>query len=207
MHTPGFITFFREATPIDAIENSKIGSRPAKRTGANTLADLRAIPWVFSWTQARYHMTSWYGLGTALEQLRTEQPERFDEIKRALKTDAFVRYVITNVDTSLSYADEATMRQYAYLVADEGIRESFLNAFLSELQLTRANLGQLIGRPFQERRKHHFYSNLLRESLMQELHALQVSLLRQWRAHKSEETQVELLLTVNALASASGSTG
>ena len=64
----GFLTFFRGATPIDAIEVSKIGSRPAKRTGMNTLDDLRAIPWVFSSSQARVHMTSWFGVGSALEQ-------------------------------------------------------------------------------------------------------------------------------------------
>ncbi|MEM6831388.1 MAG: phosphoenolpyruvate carboxylase, partial [Bacteroidota bacterium] len=69
MHEEGFIQFFRQATPIDAIETSKIGSRPAKRTGASTVQDLRAIPWVFSWSQARYNMTSWYGVGSAFEEL------------------------------------------------------------------------------------------------------------------------------------------
>ena len=207
MRTPGFITFFRSATPIDAIENSKIGSRPAKRTGANTLADLRAIPWVFSWSQSRYHMTSWYGLGTALQQLRTDQPQRFAELKEALKTDPFLRYVFTNVDTSLAATDEAIMKFYANLVTDEKVKQTFLNAFLSELQLIRTNLQELLEKSFQERRSSHYYSNRLRESVMGELHAMQVSLLKKWRAEKTDHTQLELMLTVNALASASGGTG
>lgn len=207
MHAPGFIPFFRTATPIDAIENSKIGSRPAKRTGANTLSDLRAIPWVFSWSQSRYHMTSWYGLGTALRQLKSEQPKRFAELKKALKTDPFLRYVFTNVDTSLAATDESTMELYASLVPDEEIRQNFLDEFLSELQLIRSHLHELLGKSFEERRTNHHYSNLLRASVMQELHKMQVALLKNWRAEKTEKTQVELLLTVNALASASGSTG
>ncbi|MEO1260332.1 MAG: phosphoenolpyruvate carboxylase [Bacteroidota bacterium] len=207
MHTPGFIGFFRSATPIDAIENSKIGSRPAKRTGANTLSDLRAIPWVFSWSQSRYHMTSWYGLGTALQLLKTDQPERFTELQEALKIDPFLRYVFTNVDTSLAATDEDKMQRYADLVADEKIKQAFLNAFLSELQLIRAHLQDLLGRSFQERRTNHYYSTQLRESLMDELHAMQISLLKKWRAEKTDQTQLELMLTVNALASASGGTG
>ncbi len=207
MQTPGFISFFRTATPIDAIENSKIGSRPAKRTGANTLSDLRAIPWVFSWSQSRYHMTSWYGLGTALRQLKETQPERFAELKKALKTDPFLRYVFTNVDTSLAATDESTMQLYASLVPDEEIRQKFLQEFLSELQLIRSHLHELLGRPFEERRTNHHYSSLLRANVMRELHQMQVALLKKWRDEKADKTQVELLLTVNALASASGSTG
>jgi len=79
MKTEGFIPFFRQATPIDAIEKSKIGSRPAKRTGASTLEDLRAIPWVFSWSQSRFNMTSWYGIGSALEKLQKEHPEDYQK--------------------------------------------------------------------------------------------------------------------------------
>ena len=207
MHTPGFISFFRTATPIDAIENSKIGSRPAKRTGANTLSDLRAIPWVFSWSQSRYNMTSWYGLGTALRQLKETQPERFAELKKALKTDPFLRYVFTNVDTSLAATDETIMELYASLVPDEEVRQNFLQEFLSELQLIRSHLHELLGRPFEERRTNHHYSSMLRANVMRELHQMQVALLKKWRAEKADKTQVELLLTINALASASGSTG
>ena len=66
----GFIEFFRSATPIDALELSSIGSRPSRRTGQRSLADLRAIPWVFSWTQSRYYLPGRFGIGTALHRLK-----------------------------------------------------------------------------------------------------------------------------------------
>ena len=128
----GFMDFFRQATPIDAIETSKIGSRPAKRTGANSLSDLRAIPWVFSWSQCRFHMTSWYGIGTALDQLKSESPADYDLFKLKMKDDPFIRYVFTNIDTSIAATDEKIMLKYADLVENKGIREKFTQLFLSE---------------------------------------------------------------------------
>lgn len=74
VETDGFLTFFRQATPIDALEHSRIGSRPPRRTGQPSLADLRAIPWVFSWGQARFHLPGWYGVGSGLAWLRRERP-------------------------------------------------------------------------------------------------------------------------------------
>ncbi len=63
LDAPGFMTFYRQATPIDALEHARIGSRPSRRTGQATLADLRAIPWVFSWNQARFYVPGWFGAG------------------------------------------------------------------------------------------------------------------------------------------------
>ncbi len=209
----GFITYFRQATPIDAIETSKIGSRPAKRTGAKTLEDLRAIPWVFSWSQCRYHMTSWYGLGTTLHNLKTERPEDYDKFKAAIKTDTFIRYVLTNVDTSLAATDEDIMKQYAELVEDKEVKEKFLNMFLSELKLTREYLFDLLEERIENRRVNHFYSNKLRATLMIDLHKKQIALLKKWRKQKEENdpdvglTQTELMVSINAIASAMRNTG
>jgi phosphoenolpyruvate carboxylase len=208
-----FITFFRSATPIDAIEMSKIGSRPAKRTGMNTLDDLRAIPWVFSWSQARVHMTSWFGVGSALEQLEKEDPEAYGALRASLKQDPFVRYVFTNVDTSLAATDEDIFSLYFDLVEDEALRSRFTRIFMDELKLTRNHLETLLNRPIEERRKGHYYSNLLRASLMKPLHQKQVQLLKSWRAQKAageavdESTQTELLMTINALSGAMRNTG
>jgi len=210
---PGFITFFRSATPIDAIEMSKIGSRPAKRTGMNTLDDLRAIPWVFSWSQARAHMTSWFGVGSALEQLKAEDVDAYGRLHAALKEDPFVRYVFTNVDTSLAATDEAIFKLYIELVEDRALREKFSTIFMEELALTRHHLSTILNRPIAERRKGHHYSNLLRASLMKPLHEKQVALLRTWRKQKAngdtidEAIQTELLMTINALSGAMRNTG
>ncbi len=213
MREEGFITFFRNATPIDAIETSKIGSRPAKRTGANTIADLRAIPWVFSWSQSRFHMTSWYGIGSGLEYLKNEKSDQYAELKSALKNDDFLRYVFTNVDTSIAATDERIMAMYASLVKEEEVRDKFLNLFLHELNLVKSHLINLLGIDIKQRRKNHFYSNVLRASVMDHLHEKQVLLLKKWREEKSEnnaeseKTQIELMLTINAIASANRNTG
>jgi phosphoenolpyruvate carboxylase len=209
----GFITFFRSATPIDAIEMSKIGSRPAKRTGMNTLDDLRAIPWVFSWSQARVHMTSWFGVGSALQQLSSENPEAYDQVRTALKQDPFIRYVFTNIDTSLAATDEAIFSLYMDLVEDVALRDKFSTIFKDELKLTRYHLQNLLNKPIEERRKGHHFSNLLRASLMRPLHEKQVQLLRIWRQQKKsgqpvdKAIQTELLMTINALSGAMRNTG
>ncbi|MFT6866854.1 MAG: phosphoenolpyruvate carboxylase [Cyclobacteriaceae bacterium] len=213
MNEEGFVPFFREATPIDAIETSKIGSRPAKRTGANSLQDLRAIPWVFSWSQSRYNMTSWYGVGTALKSLKDRDPEGYKHFKESVKFDALIRYVLTNVDTSLAATDELIMAQYASLVTNEELKVKFSNMFQSELKLTREMLMDVLGEGIEKRRKNHHYSNLLRTSLMTHIHTRQVALLKKWREEKksgspeAEHTQVRLMLTINGIASAMRNTG
>lgn len=212
LNEEGFIPFFRTATPIDAIEMSKIGSRPSRRRGMNSLGDLRAIPWVFSWGQSRFNMTSWYGLGTTLTDYQKNDPSGFANLKEAVKSDPFIRYVLTNVDTSLAATDEEIMRLYASLVPDETLRDKFLNLFLLELQKTRDIMLALLGRTVEERRSQHYYSNVLRASTMKDLHAKQVSLLRQWRAEKEDgngegPTLIALLTTINAIAGAMRNTG
>ena len=213
MKTEGFIPFFRQATPIDAIEKSKIGSRPAKRTGASTLEDLRAIPWVFSWSQSRFNMTSWYGIGSALEKLQKEHPEDYQKVKRSLKDDDFLRYVFTNIDTSLAATDEKVMKKYADLVEDPAIKDRFFSSIQEELSLTRSHLLNLLESDIEQRRKSHYYSNKLRSSLMEVIHNKQIDLLKKWRKLSTEEQQqegelqIQLMLSINAIASAMRNTG
>jgi phosphoenolpyruvate carboxylase len=211
---PHFITYFGEATPIDAIESSKIGSRPARRSGQRTLQDLRAIPWVFSWNQSRVNMTSWYGLGSTLESFQKEQPEEFARFKAAVQYDPIIRYLLTNVDTSLAATDEEIMKAYATLVTKPEAREAILGILLQELGKIRKMLKVLLEKDIRERRVSHYYSNLLRASAMNDLHLKQIALLRRWRQQKqagqteaAEHTLESLLLTINALASAMQNTG
>jgi phosphoenolpyruvate carboxylase len=213
MQEDGFIPFYRQATPIDAIETSRIGSRPARRTGTQSLEDLRAIPWVFSWAQSRFNMTSWYGIGTALTELKENYPDDYKKFQKAIKTDPFIRYVLTNVDTSLAATSEHVFRQYADLVEDEALRDKFLTMFLEEFHRTKNTMSELLGRTFEERRKNHYYSNLLRASLLDTLHERQLSLIREWRSEKaqgietSEEDLQDLLMSINAISGALRSTG
>lgn len=205
----GFMTFFRQATPIDAIENSKIGSRPSRRTGAQSLEDLRAIPWVFAWTQCRYNMTSWYGVGATLQQLEEEKPEEYQRLKAAIPNDPFLRYVLNNVDRSLLQTDKQMMKLYASLVDDERVRDEFLDLFLTELDRTTHHIEILLENNRETRNPAHYYANALRTLTLENLHKKQVALLRQWReeSENGEETLLSLLLSVNAIAGAIGHTG
>ena len=104
------------------------------------------------------------------------------------------------------------MEAYADLVEDKSLRQRFLTIFLDELNLVKNHLALLFGRKFEERRRNHFYSNQLRSLLMETLHKEQISLLTKWRKEKeegkpAEKTQVELLLTINAIAGANRNTG
>jgi phosphoenolpyruvate carboxylase len=208
-----FLEFYQQATPIDVIEESKIGSRPARRTGKRTFADLRAIPWVFSWGQSRYHITSWYGVGSTLEKMLTEQPEKYKKLKELIRSSQFVRYVLTNIDTSLASTDEEIMKMYAELVEKPEVRNTILNLLLSELEKTRQLMQELLGRPMQERRKNHFHSTALRAEALDILHKNQIENLKQWRGfngkNQEEKNKLlnQLLISVNAIANAMGTTG
>ena len=211
---PDFIHFYEKATPIDAIEQSKIGSRPSRRTGTRTLTDLRAIPWVFSWSQCRFNITSWYGVGTTLEKLYNTEPEKFERLRKAVKTEPFIRYVLTNIDSSLSSSDIDIFSLYAELASDVPGNKLIFNKLAEELIRTRKMIDVLLSRPISDRRKNHFYSTLLRSEAMDPMHRLQVNLLSEWRkaisegnTAESDRILFELLRSINAIAGAIGFTG
>lgn len=211
---PGFIAFFEKATPIDAIEQSRIGSRPSRRSGKRSLGDLRAIPWVFSWSQCRFNITSWYGVGTTLEKLKMTEPLKYEKLKISAQTDPFVRYVLTNIDTSLASSDEDIFRKYGSLACEEEHYHELLKLMFNELILTRRIIDDILEVPIADRRVNHFYSTLLRAEAMEPLHDHQVHLLSLWRnqAHDAispdkDKLLLELLGSINAIASALGFTG
>ncbi|MBW8323412.1 MAG: phosphoenolpyruvate carboxylase [Prolixibacteraceae bacterium] len=211
---PSFIRFFEQATPIDVIETSKIGSRPSRRTNQRTLTDLRAIPWVFSWTQSRVNITSWYGVGSTILLLKEKYPEKYALLKQLLISHPLLRYILTNVDSGLAATDPEIIELYASLVEEDQIRNDILPMILSEFQLTKSLLAELLEKPFEERRKNHYYSTRLRAVALDLMHQVQVNTLQHWRNEKdSEEPEVAnqqniiLLKTINAVANALGSTG
>jgi phosphoenolpyruvate carboxylase len=211
---PYFMQFFTHATPIDAIESSRIGSRPSHRSQSHSLAELRAIPWVFSWSQSRFHITSWYGMGTALEDLKKNHPDWFHKLKDLVDHDVFVRYIFTNIDTSLAATDENIMGLYASLVEDAECRSVILQKITDELHKLKRMMGLLIERPMVERRTNHYYSTLLRAQPLEHVHLYQVMLLSSWRklkangtSDKEEPVLLEILKSINAIANAIGNTG
>lgn len=211
---PSFIRFFEQATPIDVIETSKIGSRPSRRTNQRTLNDLRAIPWVFSWTQSRVNITSWYGVGSTLLLLKEQYPEKYALLKQLLISHPLLRYILTNVDSGLAATDPEIIELYASLIEEDQIRNDILPMILSEFQLTKSLLAELLEKPFEERRKNHYYSTQLRAVALDLMHQIQVNTLRHWRNEKDSEDpaianrqNIILLKTINAVANALGSTG
>jgi len=211
---PSFIRFFEHATPIDVIETSKIGSRPSRRTNQRTLADLRAIPWVFSWAQSRVNITSWYGVGSTLKLIKEQQPQKYALLRQLQTSHPFVRYILTNVDSGLAATDSEIIKLYASLVDDEQIRNDILPLILAEYELTRSLLAELLGQSFEERRVNHYYSTRLRAVALELMHQVQVNALRRWRYEKetadpevAEQQNILLLKTINAVANALGSTG
>jgi phosphoenolpyruvate carboxylase len=214
LETEGFLAFFRQATPIDVIEESRIGSRPSRRTGQPALADLRAIPWVFSWSQARFYLSGWYGVGSALERLLAEHPAQFALLSRHLYTWAPLHYALSNAATCLAAADPDVMNEYAMLVEDAGLRDQFLARIAEELERTSGMLEQIYGGSLAERRPNIDASLRVRRQPLRALHRQQLALLRDWRGRRRRGDEdgaaallPGLLLTVNAIASGLGATG
>lgn len=208
----GFLDFFAQATPIDVIESSRIGSRPARRTGKRTLADLRAIPWVFSWSQSRFYLTGWFGVGTALQRLKSELPELWSHLSDHWRTMPLASYVITNIETTLATADRSVWPIYASLVTRESIREEFLGRITAESDRATILIAELLGQDFATHRPRMARSLNLRSEALRHLHSHQVDLISQWRSLPSssqaaEEILLKLLVLVNAIASGLRTTG
>ena len=205
-----FLTFHRSATPIDALETGVFGSRPARRTGKPSLKDLRAIPWVFSWTQSRFYLPGWFGVGSGLENLQKNDPATYAKLKESFSTIAFLRYVFTNVETSLMSANLELMENYGALCEDPALRERVLDTVRQEFQRTREQVGAFLGGDFAKRRPRMNKTLALREAPLKKLHLQQIELLRDWRADDRPmegETFLALQLTVNAISSGLKETG
>ncbi|MEM6845107.1 MAG: phosphoenolpyruvate carboxylase [Bacteroidota bacterium] len=212
LNAEGFMDFYAQVTPIDVIEGSRIGSRPARRTGQRTLNDLRAIPWVFSWSQARFFLTAWYGVGTALEQLQNERPDNFALLCEQAVSYAPLRYILTNSSSGILMADEALMHEYAALVEDKALRDRFMEQILAELTRARRLVETIYGSRISERRPRIAKMLEMRHAKLVALHRHQIAQIRTWRSNKAtgnndESVLMDLLLTVNAISGGIRATG
>jgi phosphoenolpyruvate carboxylase len=214
LHTDRFIEFFRQATPIDVIESSRMGSRPPRRTGRPSIADLRAIPWVFSWSQARFFLSGWFGLGTALSELKNTDPDNYGKLLEHVFDWPPLHYIISNAATSVATSDPDIMGPYAGLVADPALRVTILTRILDERQRTIDVLEEIYGGPLSVRRPNIARTLESRRPALELLHGRQVELISAWRAAlaagdeaRAERILSELLVAVNAIASGLGATG
>lgn len=211
---PSFIEFYGQATPIDVLEQSKIGSRPARRTGKRTLQDLRAIPWVFSWNQSRFYLTGWFGIGYALKKMKTEAPEQYDQLKTYTKEWPFLRYLLINVETNVVSADLDIMESYAKLVKSQDVQHQFMQSISNEYRDSTEQISNLFEIDRKNRRITLLNNIERRKNTLDVLHQLQLEGLEHWRESKennlNEETKtllIKLLGLTSAIANGLQSTG
>jgi len=197
---PGFSAFFHAFTPIDELALLEIGSRPVVRTGAATaeeLMSLRAIPWVFAWTQNRCLLPAWFGAGTALAAADTA------ELRRLYRTWPFFRALIENLEMTLAKASMRIARLYLRLVDDPtpfaAIEEENERTVAAVLEITESE--RLLDRhPVLQR------SVALRNPYVDPMNALQVELLLRHRAGDPDATR-PLLRSIAGIAGALRNTG
>lgn len=133
----GFVPFFRTATPIAGIEGLQIGSRPAKRKKGDRIQDLRAIPWVFSWTQCRCLLPAWYGLGSAVSKLLEQQPDAAPKLQTMYRDWRFFRATIDNSMLAVAKSNLSVFRRYAVLAGDDPVAKEIAGMLIEEYERTR----------------------------------------------------------------------
>jgi len=148
---PDLVAFFQEVTPIEEISKLQISSRPARRKrGAKDLSSLRAIPWVFGWTQSRFLLPSWFGVGTALEEELRNDPAQLDLLRMLNERWPFFRMLISKVEMTLSKVDLEVAHHYVTSLGSVENRESFNCIFeiiSKEYKLTKKLVLEITGKP------------------------------------------------------------
>ena len=207
------VTYFRSASPVEELSLLNLGSRPAHRFGAKTLHDLRAIPWVFAWTQNRHMISGWYGVGSAIAGfLEVRRTRGTDLLNRMFDESRLFRLIIDEVEKTLAQVDLGIARAYADLVPDSKVRETIFSMIKDEYDLTVAMTLGLTKETHILERFPRFRARLARRlPAINQVCGQQVELLRLHRAARDESTrqkyQAPLLLTINCIASGFGATG
>ena len=143
----GFVEYFRASTPIAEIAELNIGSRPASRRATQRIDDLRAIPWVFSWSQCRVMLPGWFGFGAGVESWLQSHDGGLEELREMHRAWPFFRTVLSNLDMVLAKTDLAIGARYAELVPDAGLRAAMFGSIEAEWQRTRRSLAAITGQP------------------------------------------------------------
>ncbi|MEO5773044.1 MAG: phosphoenolpyruvate carboxylase [Sphingomicrobium sp.] len=201
--TPGFVEFFRQMTPIAEIAELKIGSRPASRTKSTRIEDLRAIPWVFSWSQARVMLPGWYGAGQALAEADPAL------LKELYEDWPFFRTTINNLEMVLAKSDMEIAAAYAELVTDVGQRTALFGQIRDGWSRTRDAILELTGQSWLLEHVPTLDSSVrLRLPYVEPLNRLQVELLKRHRAGEADaRIRQGIHLSINAIATALRNSG
>jgi len=201
-----FAEYFRSATPIDVIEQLRIGSRPSSRSGDSSIEDLRAIPWVFAWTQSRCLVPGWFGLGAGLAHALEQFGE--DELKAMMSGWYFFRVLISDVEVVLGKADLGIAARYSELAGP--LHEKFFPLIRAEYDRTAETILKLTGqRKLLEREETLRRAIRLRNPYVDPMSLLQVDLLKRWResGRADDATLRALMVSVNGIAHGMQNTG
>ncbi len=212
---PCFLSWFEQATPILEIESLPIASRPAHRTGARGLSDLRAIPWVFAWTQNRCMIPAWYGIGSAFHAFAAARPDGWRTLRAMYEGWPFFRATLDNAGLALAKSDMDIGRMYADLVEDAQARERIWAMIASEHARSREAVLRTNGQPQLLEEVGWLQNSIrLRNPNTDPLNLVQVEWLRRLRAAQQrgdEQGQREcrelLRLTIEGVAAGMRTTG
>ncbi len=210
---PDFLTFFKQATPLEEISELNIGSRPSKRRNSDSFEDLRAIPWVFSWTQSRYLLPAWYAAGTAFQAFYDNKEEHMQVLREMYQKWSFFRSLIDSLQMALAKADLLIAEEYSKMVKDPSIGKRIFKLVEEEYNLTEKLLLEITG-------QNEILDNVpviqesvrLRNPYVDPLSYLQVQLLIELRKKREAgeddaELLREVLLTMNGIAAGLRNTG
>ncbi len=207
---PALMSYFQSASPVEELANLKLGSRPARRFGAKGIGDLRAIPWVFAWSQNRHLLTGWYGLGYAFDDFLVPRGgEGLKLLRDMYNRSRGFRLAVDEVEKSLYLADMDVAEQYAGLVPDRNDGERLFALIRHEHRRTSRAILELTG----EKSLCERFEGLRRRfervrPMVDQANRWQIDLLRQTRGGQDEEKlMMPLLMTMNCVAAGLGWTG
>jgi phosphoenolpyruvate carboxylase len=218
VNDPEVFTYFEQATPVAELEHARIGSRPAKRADASasgaavakrSMADLRAIPWVFGWMQSRHVVPAYFGVGYALDQFAQTHPGGLDLLREMMRGFPLFVDIVRNVELALAKADFDIARLYASLVEDAGLRDRVFDTLETEFIRTR-EMVLAVTRQAELLEKNQVLANSirLRNPYVDPMSLLQLELLRRKRGgESSEELDRAITATINGISAGLRNTG
>ena len=198
---PNFYNYFFEATPIKEISSLNIGSRPASRKKITDIGGLRAIPWVFSWSQSRIMLPGWYGVGTAFSNFINKDKENIEKLRRMYNHWPFFTSLLSNVDMVMSKSNMDIAKEYANLCKDEETKKVY-EEILREWELTKQVVLEISEhKEFLEDNTYLTRSLENRLQYFNTLNLLQVELIKRSREGKLPESQLNTIhITINGVA-------
>ncbi|WP_102346233.1 phosphoenolpyruvate carboxylase [Bacillus sp. Marseille-P3661] len=207
---PDFLTYFNQATPLGELAELNIGSRPMKRKNSNQFENLRAIPWVFAWTQCRQMIPAWYAAGSGLKAFVSKSEENLNLLQSMYNEWPFFQSTINNLQMALMKADLQTAKEYIKLVEDQQMGERIFKNITDEYNTTKELLLAISdNQELLDHTPNIKESVHLRNPYVDPLNFLQVELIKELREsdENKDDLLTEVLLTISGVAAGLRNTG